>query len=633
MEAAPPYAFALEREVLRVLDVGDPSNVREVAHLEFDGPRARSALHGSHLYLVGFGSPLAVIDVSTPTAPRWVGELPELDATVNDALELAGDLAYLVRNPDPLTLVVLELGDRSGLPRRIATLDLGIHLVGPTGEPTDALDYGGIAHDGTRIFILVRSPGAPRNEIIVVDVSEPKRPAIERRIPLPEGQQFSDLEVRGDLCYLLRRGPAGLAIYRLRGAEEPELLGSATDQRLRFPMDLVVHAEAVYATFKIAVDLATFDVTDPANPKLVHTHTIEDALAAGLGMALVDDRLYVSGDGGPAPILDVSDPLAPRFLGQWEFEGGWASDLVLTEGLVAIVNQWSGILLYDIGDPTAPTRLVRLTRATPDRPQAGIRVAARGDCVLVTYASLPAELLDVSDPTAPRVVTGFQLPEVAAAVALTPTHAILGYASGGLGVVDLGDPSAPEASIELPLEGRVTDLALHGDRAVVAHSDGALTLVELEDLAHPVVVGRTPGDSTAQPFSWRVARVALSPDGQTAYLVRGDGASERVMHGAATLTVVGLGTGGGPEILGRVEFDRHHFASTFPVVATEGEVFVGVGMDLVRVDVTDPRRPTVAERYRLKQTWSTEGLALRGKYIYVGAGEDGLLVYELPAHH
>jgi hypothetical protein len=33
MEAAPPYAFALEREVLRVLDVGDPSNVREVAHL------------------------------------------------------------------------------------------------------------------------------------------------------------------------------------------------------------------------------------------------------------------------------------------------------------------------------------------------------------------------------------------------------------------------------------------------------------------------------------------------------------------------------------------------------------------------------------------------------------------------
>jgi hypothetical protein len=41
--AAPPLAYALERGMLRVLDVSGPADVREVSSLAFEGARPRMA--------------------------------------------------------------------------------------------------------------------------------------------------------------------------------------------------------------------------------------------------------------------------------------------------------------------------------------------------------------------------------------------------------------------------------------------------------------------------------------------------------------------------------------------------------------------------------------------------------------
>ena len=168
---------------------------------------------------------------------------------------------------------------------------------------------------------------------------------------------------------------------------------------------------------------------------------------------------------------------------------------------------------------------------------------------------------------------------------------------------------------------------------MTAHFDGGITVVDLRAPKHPVVVGRTRGESRAEVFpDWRprVTRLALSQDGEMAYVIHADlGPGEREARGVVTLTIVDMRAGGSPHIVGRVDFERHD-AYEFPVTASKGEVLVGVGMELVRLDVTDPQRPTVAARYRLKQTMDVAGLALRGKHVYVTAAEDGLLVYELP---
>ncbi len=625
IDVAPPYAFALERELLHVLDVRDPSNVREVAQLPFDGPRVRSVLKGSYLYLYGFGEPIGVIDVSTPTEPRWLGEAP---GSASVGMEIVGQMAYLIHNsgaPETLKLGVFELDAATGLPRGILSLDLGVRVRG---------EYGGITHEDGKLYILVRPANAPRNEIIVVSVVQPRAPNIERRVALPDSMAFNDIAVRGDTGYLLTRPPRdGLAVFQL-GPSQAALLGSVSDTSLWFGIDLIVRDRVVYATFKgSGPHLVAFDVADPRHPRLVYSYAIDDQYAAGLGMSLVDNRLYVSGDGGPAPIFDISDPRAPQFIGQWQFEGGWASDIVLNDQLAVITNRWgSGILLYDVTDPTAPKRLVR--RLGPGLPLYGTRAAVLGSRVLVTYRdSFPAEVLDVSSLTAPRVTTRFRTPEGVEVSALTPTHAVLGYSSGGLGVIDLANPSITESPVDLEFETRVTDLALHGDLVVIVHADGGLTRVDIGDPAHPVVTGRIRGDSTAYSFpDWqpRSTRVALSPDAQMAFVVYADlGPDERLRKGLVRLTTVDVGASDGPRVLGSVTFACDD-ADQFPVWGSTEEVLVGVGTELIRIDVTDARRPVVIARYRLKQTMALEGMAVQRGHVFVTAAEDGLLVYKLP---
>src|SRR5258706_6759338 len=130
VEATPPYLYALERGMVRVLDVRDPKNVREVGSLEIARPRSRMALRGQYVYLTGFNEPLAVVDISKRTRPRLAFEGPASDRTQADALELADSVAYVVRTdlvpgePPKLVLDVLDLARNPASPERVGTVDL-----------------------------------------------------------------------------------------------------------------------------------------------------------------------------------------------------------------------------------------------------------------------------------------------------------------------------------------------------------------------------------------------------------------------------------------------------------------------------------------------------------------------------
>lgn len=95
------------------------------------------------------------------------------------------------------------------------------------------------------------------------------------------------------------------------------------------------------------------------------------------------------------------------------------------------------------------------------------------------------------------------------------------------------------------------------------------------------------------------------------------------------MTTVDVGASDGPRVLGSVTFECDD-ADQFPVWGSTEEVLVGVGTELIRIDVTDARRPVVIARYRLKQTMALEGMAVQRGHVFVTAAEDGLLVYKLP---
>lgn len=608
IDAAPPYAYALERENLRVLDIRDPTSVREVANLEFEGPRARSVLHGSRLYLAGFLTPLAVVDVSNPLAPRWVGEHPDVELTAS--IHLSDDRLFVVRKRvGGITLDVLEPHSGTEMPVRISSLAIDVDT-GPGPE------YGGLAFEAGRAFMLVRPAGGARNRILIIDLTGEL--LVQRQVLLPTGERYNDLEVRGDLVYLVTRNPDGLATFLISEAEEATLISHVSDPRLWYGADMLLRDDVLYVSTKGSATLAAYDVSDPRSPRLagVFEPAGEGFGAPALGFSVAGNRLYLSGDAGPSAILDVSSPLEPRFVGKWDYHGGWAADVSL-EGSVAVIHtRWDGVYVYDFGDPTQPRRL-----GFHGGAERQLNFARRGHSVLVAFDGVRAELVDISDPERPAVVGGFGLGSTVSASAITDTHAIVAYRSGGLEIVDREEPDRRRW---VDTTHPITDITATSGRALIVDNEGSLGVLDLREPSSPSL---TAPSGVSRGARVRSARLAVADDWRTAFVALGEPYSD---DGSVWIGVFAIQPDSAPRILGELLIAQPDYAPEFPIVLSGDELILGLGTDVVRIDVTNPERPQIRGRHSLRMTMAIEGLAVMGSFLLVGAAEDGVLVFELP---
>jgi hypothetical protein len=658
----PPYLYAYERGILRVLDVADPRAVREVGALEIRPPRVRMVVRGQYLYMRGFNTPVAVIDISRPAAPRLAGELRDVVPMGGRSLYIAGDLALVVRSDAPppavaeaprfrqLRLELLDLARDPLAPPLLSSVDLGVRAAG---------EFGAITHADGRAYVLVAQPpdNGGRSQLVVVDVRDPVQPRVVRRVDFPAGRLYRNLEVRSDLLYVTQSAadtPAqnGLSIWRLPPRGELEALGTATNAMIRFTMDLLLHGDVAYLTVKGVPTFVTIEIADPRAPRIVHSHVENENWAGGLGMARHGNRLYVTGDQGPAGFFDISVPDAPRHLGGW-FNGG-ATRQVLRTGELAIVQSMTALLFYRVSDPSSA---VGRHEAVPlfwagGVFQAHIVAGASGDRAVAAYETIPAEVIDISDPSHPVVVGRFEPRGLVHAVAVTPERAFLGYRApaphrsarpfdpaslsprGGIEVLDLTDPAAPRTLHDVALEHVVTDLALQGERLVAAHSDGAITVARIDDTGRPAVLARIPGTGAPPPpVALPTTRVALSCDARLAIVSHAvlplDG--DPYGGGTGTLTIIDLADAARPRVRSRLEFRRRGDTSV-PVVSHGSRVAVLMGAmgGLMLLDISDPDNPVLLAREPLPTATYAEGLAMDDANIYVGAWEDGVFVYALP---
>ena len=624
------YLYALERGILRVLDARDPAHLREVGAVEFNRPRVRMALRHPYLYLTGYNEPLGIANVADPARPVWVTDAPEFARTASDGFELAGDYGYLILNGEQtsagstVTVEVLDLASDPARPKRVATVDLGVRVSG---------EYGGMAYAAGHLFVLLRrTADTPRSRLIVIDTRQPAQPRLERTLFLPEGKPYKDVEVRGDLVYLLQPEsafgkPTGLAIYRMPETGDLELLGEALTTELAIPVDLMVVGEVVYASFKAGGLLATFDVSNPRAPTIVHIYQQRDLWAAGLGMALVGDRLYVSGDNGPSPILDVSVPRTPRLLGRYEFEGGFASD-VLVERELAIVTSMSDLILYDVSNPAAPRRVGRykgIPSFEPKEFQFNMVVAAKGGRAFVSYETRASQLVDLSVPAQPRLLATFTPRGRVHSSVLTSTHVALGYeapangrARGGVEIVGLQDSGRPRRLAVVELSQPVSKLVMRANQLVAAHPGGALTIIDVQDWKRPRVLGTLPSIAPgAAPY------VALSEDGRTVYIACADAKSPE----RGVLVVIDLRDTSKPRAVGRLEIQIS--GGTGMPLAVQGSAVVilaGPEGGVAVVDASKPSQPVLIGIQALPGGYA-ESLTVNGRNIFLAASEDGLLIY------
>jgi hypothetical protein len=640
VEVAPPYAYALERRNLHVLDIRDPKLVHEISSLEFDRPRSRMALNFPYLYLYGFGQYLGVIDISKPERPIWVGEFPAITGIMNDGFCHNENNAYVLRidstrSPLPTGPVLFEILDIKTNPKRpqqVASIDLNLE--------TQNLQFAYIAHSADQAYVLVHT--RPQMKIIVIDTSNSKNPQIENTFTLPQITVCGDIKVRKDLLFLLESRPQSrILIYRISDAEELELLG-AHKLEAAFPVDMLFRGDVVYVS-SIAVNfgqvnLSILNVENPQEPKLIYSYKIRDKFATGLGMALADDRLYLAGDAGPMPIFDVSQSDSPQFLGQWGFEGGSVGEVICGAEKMLVVNGRGDFILFDIQDPSQPRRLVR---TQSKEREDNLKVAINDSKVILAYKKKPAQLLDLSQSKQPAITARFETRYPATSAVMTQSHAFLGYrdkSQGGIEVIDLSDEQRPRTVAVLELKHPVRDIAIGAKRICATHLNGSISIVDASNPDQLKLLSRYESDSGSVSGDTRILkdpRVAVSTTGDYAFILNTYASKkENPWFGHDVLEVVDLRDASKPRLLSQLRIDRHDVRKSS--IGLVGNFIILYSGDILVVDMEDPLQPIIKTRQAIPswQFWGAERikLAVDDKNLYLGHFEDGVRIYRLPSY-
>lgn len=183
------------------------------------------------------------------------------------------------------------------------------------------------------------------------------------------------------------------------------------------------------------------DVTDPRAPRLArfvegpaNTGTYQVQVAEGR-MVTALEKIVPGGGGDPdgpfeegALVWDVREPAAPRRLGHFRTEGTGTHRNYYDGGrlahLAAGMPGWAGniYVIVDLGDPAAPREVGRWwvegqwreggeTGAPPDTSLHG-GAWVEGDRAYLPYGGAGLVILDIADPTRPRLVSrlGFSPP-------------------------------------------------------------------------------------------------------------------------------------------------------------------------------------------------------------------------------
>jgi len=409
-----------------VFDISDPSRPRVTGGVTLPVMPLRVAVDGSHAYVTIGGAGLAIIDIADPGDP-WVAAWAEpvsgplWDVDVSGGIVWCGwSVGSKGRPSDPSGITA---SDPSGItaydPSGITAYDVS--------DPSNPQPIGGwrspdfvgsVSLQGDRLYI-----GSRVGCVSILDVSDPWHVTEIGRLATP-GQAY-DVVVEGGLAWVAD-GTGGVT---------------------------------------------TADVTDPAAPVVVG-NAWEAGNVCGVtlrpGQAVVTDAFY------GIHLVDVQNPADPFLLGRLELSGGpMETDISADHAFVCCGD--SGMRVVDLSDPARPQEVGAL--ATVAR-----HVALAGDLACVVASHEDFRVVDVSDPPHPVIVGVCALPEYSFGVATEGSHAYVACLSGGLQIVDLADPTQPVVCGQYLHPGGIYDVIVHKGLAYLSiRGWGHIAIVDVSD--------------------------------------------------------------------------------------------------------------------------------------------------------
>lgn len=357
---------------------------------------------------------------------------------------------------------------------------------GPAGLTTASLD----AIDATDLQVLladeavaVRISGSTAyvlttgRALLVLDLSQTGKPIVRERYPLRA-------EVRGFavdehlICLLYSDNE----LVVLNTAAEPSPANRATSIR---PVDeithVAVHQGVVYAA--TAGGVLLFDLGDEVAFGAAGVFKLLDGAAA---LTPRDTLLLVAGRNGGLTVLDIAEPLAPRWVASHR-RVGMIRSMVADGDDVLMLREDGQLVLMDLASPTMPTIV------SSYRPGAAAHaVTMRDRRVLVASAD---SVIDV-DFTADPPLLSNELLDIGQGVNFGGQRRAwvdgnLAYVAdwfSGIHIYDIADASMPRLLSTLRTPGSPKGIVVRDGIAYVADDDHGIQVVDVTDERNPRIV-------------------------------------------------------------------------------------------------------------------------------------------------
>nr|NCS59516.1 calx-beta domain protein [Microcystis aeruginosa G11-04] len=155
---------------------------------------------------------------------------------------------------------------------------------------------------------------------------------------------------------------------------------------------------------------------------------------------IVGNYAYVADWDSGLQIIDISNPAAPTFKGNYN-TSGFARDVQIVGNYAYVADAWSGLQIIDISNPAAPT-----LKGNYDTSGRAWDVQIVGNYAYVADRDWGLQIIDISNPAAPTFKGNYQTSGSAWDVQIVGNYAYVADYDGGLKIIDVSDFTNPSTS-------------------------------------------------------------------------------------------------------------------------------------------------------------------------------------------
>jgi hypothetical protein len=259
----------------------------------------------------------------------------------------------------------------------------------------------------------------------------------------------------------------------------------------------------------LAMHLYVVDARNAASP--VGLGTVgSDGWGVAHSIILKDNWAITGERTAKVHLYNISDPLHVTQAAVIDTNPGSAKGVATDGNTLFVADEWTGLVIFDI---TNPTRAVRLGTFTASSLFTEDVAAANG------YAFLAAgngglHVIDAHNRSVPQRVAILGLPGTAWALSLSGNRLFVA-AGGYVHVVDVSVPSSPKMLGSMAVQGSAAGITVVGSRAYVGAGTAGLLVLDVSDPAHMSLIGvyDTPDVATGVDIVGNLAYVADGDDG------------------------------------------------------------------------------------------------------------------------